>query len=165
MNAHTEAHTDTPSRRCHSPCFLALTRAPRAGVLVQVREALRFVDTDGSGTINREEIKEMLYRFNILAPPGEAAAGPNGAPRVTEDVLDTFVECCQGLSLHQGDGDTRVECDEFSEVIMAKDIMAFDWEGNAEWVEPRVGTLQVPRFQSPQTSNLPPPPTPHPMLR
>ena len=123
-----------------------------------VREALRFVDQDGSGTVDREEIMEMLRRFHILAPPGEGAMAPNGERRVTEDVLDTFVEVCQGLSLSAGDGDTRVECDEFTKVIMAKDIMAFDWEGNAEWVEPRVGTLQVPHLQSPLTSNLPPTP-------
>ena len=81
-----------------------------------MREALRFIDTDGSGVIDRDEIKEMLFRFNILAPPGEPAHAKNGEFRVTEDVLDTFVEVCQGLSLNQGDGDTRVECDEFTKV-------------------------------------------------
>ena len=42
----------------------------------------------------------MLFRFNILAPPGEPAHAKNGEFRVTEDVLDTFVEVCQGLSLN-----------------------------------------------------------------
>jgi len=93
-----------------------------------VREALRFIDTDGSGVIDREEIKEMLFRFNILAPRGEPAYAANGEYRVTEDVLDTFVEVCQGLSLNSGDGDTGVECDEFTEVIMAEDVMGLgDW--------------------------------------
>ena len=81
-----------------------------------VREALRFIDTDGSGVIDREEIKEMLFRFNILAPRGEPAHAANGEYRVTEDVLDTFVEVCQGISLSSGDGDTRVETDEFTKV-------------------------------------------------
>jgi hypothetical protein len=79
-----------------------------------VREALRFIDTDGSGTIDREEIKEMLKRFNILEYTDFYTGMKRGD--ISEDVLDTFVEVCQGISLSSGDGDTRVECDEFTKV-------------------------------------------------
>ena len=72
-----------------------------------VREALRFVDQDGSGTIDREEIKEMLKRFNILEYTDFYTGQKRG--EVSEAILDTFMEVCQGLSLNEGDGDTRVE--------------------------------------------------------
>ena len=80
-----------------------------------VREALRFIDTDGSGTIDREEIKEMLKRFNILEYTDFYTGMKRGD--ISEEVLDTFVEVCQGLSLSSGDGDTRVETDEFTKVM------------------------------------------------
>ena len=79
-----------------------------------VREALRFIDTDGSGTIDREEIKEMLKRFNILEYTDFYTGMKRGD--ISEEVLDTFVEVCQGISLSSGDGDTRVETDEFTKV-------------------------------------------------
>jgi len=122
-----------------------------------VREALRFVDTDGSGVIDREEIKEMLFRFNILAPRGEPAQAANGEYRVTEDVLDTFVEVCQGLSLNQGDGDTRVECDEFTEVIMAEDVMGLgDWEGGLRQMQEQQMQEQQMQQQMQQMQMQPP---------
>ena len=51
--------------------------------VVQVREALRFIDADGSGTIDREEIKEMLKRRNKPKPSAGAWPHPKGptAPR------------------------------------------------------------------------------------
>ena len=122
-----------------------------------VREALRFIDTDGSGVIDREEIKEMLFRFNILAPRGEPAHAANGEYRVTEDVLDTFVEVCQGLSLNSGDGDTRVECDEFTEVIMAEDVMGLgDWEGGLRQMHQQQQQMQMQ--QQMQQMQMQPPP-------
>ena len=45
-----------------------------------VREALRFIDTDGSGTIDREEIKEMLKRFNMLEYTDFYTGNPNSNP-------------------------------------------------------------------------------------
>merc|ERR1719272_2887707 len=123
-----------------------------------VREALRFIDTDGSGVIDREEIKEMLFRFNIIAPRGEPAHAANGEYRVTEDVLDTFVEVCQGLSLNSGDGDTRVECDEFTEVIMAEDVMGLgDWEGGLQQMQQQQQMqMQMQQMQMQQQRQPPP---------
>ena len=85
-----------------------------------VREALRFIDTDGSGSISRDEIKEMLSRFNLLEYTDFYTGQKRG--ELSEEVVDTFLEACEQISI-ASDADVRIDADEFTKVIMAEDIM------------------------------------------
>ena len=85
-----------------------------------VREALRFIDTDGSGSISRDEVKEMLSRFNLLEYTDFYTGQRRG--ELSEDVVDTFLEACEQISI-ASDADVRIDADEFTKVLMAEDIM------------------------------------------
>jgi len=85
-----------------------------------VREALRFIDTDGSGSISRDEVKEMLSRFNLLEYTDFYTGQKRGD--LSEEVVDTFLEACEEISL-ANDSDVRIEADEFTKVLMAEDIV------------------------------------------
>ena len=111
---HTAAHRAPPPP----------PRLPRQERLLtkfdSVREALRFIDTDGSGTISREEVKEMLSRFNLLEYTDFYTGQRRGD--LSEEVVDTFLEACEQVSI-ASDADVRIDADEFTKVLMAEDIM------------------------------------------
>jgi len=80
-----------------------------------VQHALRDIDEDGSGTLERDEVRKMLVDFHLLKHTDYYTGKTTGEiSMVAVDTLMDYVD---------EDGDGKVSCPEFTKVLTADNIL------------------------------------------